>query len=530
MFDRRQFLTATGVAGALAVGRPFPALGAEDPSRVALVAGNNAYPQSPLNNAVNDARAVADLLRTAGFRVDLRIDAKLDDFAKAVEAFGAAVARSETKLAFFYYAGHGTQVDWRNFLVPVDANVSSAAELAGRCFDLGILLGQLSKARDKVLVVILDACRDNPFGKAFQPASRGLSPFDAPAGTVLAFATAPGAVASDGPGKHGLYSESLVRELAVRGARIEDAFKRVRLNVRVASRGLQIPWESTSLESDVFLFPETTKLSEAEIERRFAQELATWNRIKLSRNIEDWVGYLREYPNGKFTEVAQTRLNALMPVVERPVTAGVAPDNAKYFELGAGLPVPDFYGPSKSPHFAGAYPLGRRFTVGDEVSYAVLDPISKVRQSVASGRVTRVDADADRVEMNNGAILLDLMGNLLKFGPTTFDPPHQLAPAELQIGRRWSSRTRKREGPHTADTGSELQILRREKVTVPAGEFDAFLVEGRGYVRHARGLSRFEERFWLVPGVNFAIKREWLVDGGRSNGEIREMISLKQHL
>ena len=159
------------------------------------------------------------------------------------------------KLAVFYYAGHGTQLDWRNYLVPVDANVASAKELGLRCLDLGVLLEELSKTRDKVFVLILDACRDKPLGTSFQPEQRGLSPFDAPAGTVLAFSTAPGAVASDGPGKHGLYTESLLRELSVRGVRIEDAFKRVRLNVRLASGGRQIPWESTSLESDVFLFP-----------------------------------------------------------------------------------------------------------------------------------------------------------------------------------------------------------------------------------------------------------------------------------
>jgi hypothetical protein len=279
----------------------------------------------------------------------------------------------------------------------------------------------------------------------------------------------------------------------------------------------------------VFLFPEAKKLSESELERRFEQELATWNRIKLSKNADDWVAYLREYPNGKFSEIAQTRLNALMPVVERSAAAP-APGGAKFFELGAGLPVPDFYGPSKIPNFSGAYPLGRRFTVGDEVSYAVLDPISKVRQAVASGRVTSVDPDADRVELNRGQVIIDLMGNLLKFGPATWDPPMQIAPAELQIGRKWSSRTRRQDRFGSSDNSTEYQILRREKVTVAAGEFDAFLIEGRGYVRHARGLSRYEDRLWLVPGVNFAIRREWLLDGGRSNGEIREMISLKQHL
>ena len=172
MVDRRVFLKTVGAASVLVGAHPWPALAAEDPSRVALVIGNDAYPQSPLANAVNDARGVADLLRTAGFRVDLRTDTSRDALMKAVEKFGAAIVRNEVKLGFFYYAGHGIQVDWRNYLVPADADIASARELSARCFDLGVLLGQLSKARDKVFVVILDACRDNPFGAAFRPEQR----------------------------------------------------------------------------------------------------------------------------------------------------------------------------------------------------------------------------------------------------------------------------------------------------------------------------------------------------------------------
>src|SRR5262245_52779893 len=377
MVGRREFLTSAAAAGALAGAPSWPALAAEDPARVALVVGNDEYPRSPLLNAVNDARAVADLLRTAGFRVDLRTDTARDTLTKGVEAFGAAIARSEVKLAVFYYAGHGAQLDWRNYLVPVDANVTSAKELGARCFDLGVLLEQLAKTRDRVFMVILDACRDKPLGSAFRPEQRGLSPFDAPAGTVLAFSTAPGAVASDGPGRHGLYTENLVRELSVQGVRIEDGFKRVRLSVRLASGGVQIPWESTSLESDVFLFAQPKKLSEAELERVFEQELATWNRIKGSKDVKDWAAYLREYPNGKFSEIAQARLNTLLPPpqVERPAlpqpATGVAPPAptagaARPLELKAGLPVPNFYGASGNPYSAGVYPLGRRFTVGDE--------------------------------------------------------------------------------------------------------------------------------------------------------------------
>jgi hypothetical protein len=542
MVDRRQFLGSVAAAGALAGAGARPGFAAEDPSRVALVVGNDDYSRSPLFNAVNDARAVAGLLRTADFRVDLRTDTSRDALTKAVEAFGAALGRPEAKLAVFYYAGHGAQVDWRNYLVPVDANVGSAKELASRCVDLGVVLEALAKTRDKVFLVILDACRDKPFGAAFRPESRGLSPFDAPAGTVLAFSTAPGAVASDGPGKNGLYTENLVRELGVRGARIEDAFKRVRLNVRLASGGVQIPWESTSLESDVFIFPAAKKLSEAELERVFEQELATWNRIKGSKEVKDWAAYLREHPNGKFSEIAQARLNALIPAptAEPPAPApaavaapppGPAPAAraARPFELKAGVPVPDFYGASGNPYSAGTYPLGRRFTVGDEASYAILDPFSKVRQGLDRIRITKVDVEGDRVEINDGAGVADLMGNMIKIGAVVFEAPAQVFPAELQLGRKWTARFRRKDSHGYSESDIDFQVLRREKVTVPAGEFDTFRIDGRGVGRHARGVSRLEVRNWVVPGLVFSVRREQLVDGGRAGGEILELVHARQH-
>ena len=540
MVGRREFLGSAAAASALAGAGSWPAFAADDPSRVALVVGNDEYSRSPLLNAVNDARAVADLLRTAGFRVDLRTDTSRDTLTKSVEAFGAAIAQSQAKLAVFYYAGHGAQLDWRNYLVPVDANVTSAKELGARCFDLGVLLEELSKTRDKTFVLILDACRDKPLGTSFRPEQRGLSPFDAPAGTVLAFSTAPGAVASDGPGKHGLYTESLVREFSVRGVRIEDAFKRVRLNVRLASGGVQIPWESTSLESDVFLFPEAKKLSEAELERLFEQELAIWNRIKGSKDVKDWAAYLREYPNGKFSEIAQARLNALLPppqverpALPRPDTGAVPPAPVavagRPLELKAGMPVPDFYGASGNPYSAGIYPLGRKFTVGDEASYAVLDPFSKVRQGVDRLRVTKVDVDADRVEINNGGSVADLMGNFIKIGQVVFDAPAQVFPAELQLGRKWTARFRRKDNYGYSESDIDFQVLRREKVTVPAGTFDTFRIDGQGVGRHSRGVSRLEVRVWVVPGLVFSVRREQLVEGGRAGGEILELEYAKQY-
>ena len=127
-------------------------------------------------------------------------------------------------------------------------SIKSAGEIEAQGVDMDTLLTSLTRAKNPMNMVILDACRDNPFGELVALQQKGLSQVDAPPGTLLAYATAPGNTAADGLGANGLYTENVLKELQTPGSKIEDVFKRVRLNVRMQSRGRQIPWESTSLE------------------------------------------------------------------------------------------------------------------------------------------------------------------------------------------------------------------------------------------------------------------------------------------
>ena len=241
--------------------------------RMALVIGNSAYPKAPLVNPANDARAMAALLRQAGFNVSEASDTSQAQLSEAVAKFGQAIKDPKVKFGLFYYAGHGLQLEWKNYLVPVSADVRSAADVKAKAVDVSQLLTYMEQAKGRSFLVILDACRDDPFAGLYKPSAAGLSQFDAPAGSLLAFATAPGKVAQDGVGSNGLYTANLLREFSRRGVRLEDAFKRVRLSVRMASNGTQIPWESTSLEEDIFLFPiEQKKLSEAEQDQLLNEE------------------------------------------------------------------------------------------------------------------------------------------------------------------------------------------------------------------------------------------------------------------
>ncbi|MBK8064212.1 MAG: caspase family protein [Betaproteobacteria bacterium] len=218
--------------------------------RRALVIGNDRYRDAPLKNPVNDARAIRAELEAVDFSVSTALDATLEQMRERIEAYGRELARDKA-VGLFYFAGHGIQLSWRNYLLPVDTVIDKLEEVRDKAFDLGRLLELIGKAGNPANIVILDACRNNPFGRDFRVEQKGLSQVDAPVGTLLAYATAPGNVAIDGEGDNGLYTENLLREIRVPDAKVEDIFKRVRLSVRRSSKGLQIPWESTSLEDDL---------------------------------------------------------------------------------------------------------------------------------------------------------------------------------------------------------------------------------------------------------------------------------------
>jgi uncharacterized caspase-like protein len=244
--------------------------------RIALVIGNAAYVHAPrLDNAAKDARAIAATLRGLGFTVESVDDANRAQMAAAIEKVRAAL-RGRQGLGMLYYAGHGVQVDWRNYMIPVDARLASAAEVQQHGLDLGDVVDAFKSAGTRMNILVLDACRDNPFSGA-GATGKGLAPMDAPPGTFLAYATQPGNTAEDGePGAdNGPYAQYLKVELARPFARLEEVFKRVRFQVRQKTKGRQIPWESTSLEEE-FAFNDGARASvgSADLERLAAEARA----------------------------------------------------------------------------------------------------------------------------------------------------------------------------------------------------------------------------------------------------------------
>jgi tetratricopeptide (TPR) repeat protein len=290
-----------------------------DGRRLALVIGNGNYSKAPpLKNPPNDARDVAARLKAFGFEVTTGINLNQREMKRLIRGFGLTLRAGGAGL--FYYAGHGVQSKGHNYLIPIDADIQSEAEVEDFGVDVNLVLNFMDEAQNGLNIVILDACRDNPFGRSFRSTSNGLAQVDAPTGTLIAYATAPGRVASDGSGQNGLYTSELLRQMSVAGLSVTEMFMRVRAEVMKQTGNKQVPWEASSLVG-VFYFagpstsaanpgPSNSLKNESKVDPA-AFELSYWESIKNSTDAEEFKSYLERYPNGHFSALANNRLRQL---------------------------------------------------------------------------------------------------------------------------------------------------------------------------------------------------------------------------
>lgn len=252
----RHFSAAAAAASLLALIACNPAL-AEN--RLALVIGNSAYRAvSPLPNAENDAKRMSEMLGSAGFEVMTTPDLSQDDLRKTIGEFAGRLAeKGPDTVALVFYAGHGIQVDGENFLVPVDVDPKREADIPLQAVRLNDLLNTLNAVPNKMRIVMLDACRNNPFPAISATTGRGLAIVDTKSGapgTFISYSTSPGSEAEDGSGANSPYTTALLNVARTPGLPIEEAFKRVRVSVNDATQGRQVPWESSSLTQDFRFF------------------------------------------------------------------------------------------------------------------------------------------------------------------------------------------------------------------------------------------------------------------------------------
>jgi formylglycine-generating enzyme required for sulfatase activity len=321
--------------------------------RVALVIGNSGYGKSDalpqLRNPSNDARDIAAALRANGFSsVSLVLDADYRRMREAITQFGGELKNAgPNSVGLFYYAGHGVQDGGRNYLIPLGTSISNPMGLEYDTIDAQRVLAFMEEAGNRVNIVILDACRDNPFPvltkfRSASAPSAGLAQMKGPAGSFIAFAAAEGQKASDGEGRNGLFTQQLLESLRQPDSSIDTVFTRVTAGVAEKTQRQQVPWRTSSLTSAFYFRPPPGGAQAAGAARPAAVvqvdpaaiELELWNSVKDSHSADELNAYLEQYPSGSFAAVARVRMRALggatqiasaapaIAATRPPVTAG----------------------------------------------------------------------------------------------------------------------------------------------------------------------------------------------------------------
>ena len=306
-------------AAALIVLAIVSATSADARARHALVVGNGGYAKAPLRNPRHDAEAVARTLTALGFKVTRLINANQRQLKAAILKFSRTL-RNTDAVGLFYYAGHGVQLDGENYLIPVGSDITAAEEVPVEGISANDFLRSLQRSPGRINIVILDACRDNPFSGSSRGLGRGLAGVEAPAGTIIAYATAPGKIALDGDGKNSPFTAALIAAMTVPGLTIEEVFKRTRSKVISETAGRQVPWETSSLTGNFYFKPkpiapaETSRHARDRTDGPTALRLAeieAWHRIRGSREVAAFKAHLKQYPNGVFSELAALRIAKL---------------------------------------------------------------------------------------------------------------------------------------------------------------------------------------------------------------------------
>ncbi|RWF76113.1 MAG: hypothetical protein EOS26_13580 [Mesorhizobium sp.] len=411
-------------------------------NRVALVIGNSKYVHAiALPNPAGDARLMAETLRNAGFKIIEGIDLDYAGMHDRLNRF--TEASYDAELAVIYYAGHGMQVSGKNYLVPVDAELTTPAHLRTRTIQIDDLLDALPPDPG-VGVVILDACRDNPLARSFAtslPKTRstavasGLAPVDISStdvgtgGVLIAYATDPGAVSYDGAGENSPYTTSLAKHLAEPGVDIQSALTRVRGEVTAQTKGRQRPWYNASLGREVFIGPATAEPAAAPApapgsnsanqstepnSRGWEVEQRVWDEASKRNTVAHYEAYLKKFPNGAFADLARLNLDQLK---KAPVVAAVENDASR-----SGIA-------AESP----AASAGRENEIGTELTEGAIGLVRQKRVDLQE-RLIAIGYDLDAADGTFGAQTRRAIGLWQEangLSQTTFLTPKQYARLKL---------------------------------------------------------------------------------------------------
>jgi len=300
--------------------------------RYALVIGNGSYTNvDPLPNPPNDAKLISEALKKVGFEVTLLVNADRRTMDRAAKKLAQQLdAAGKNAVGIFYFAGHGVSYEGENWLLPIGSEITQGADIEYETLSANKVLKLLESARNATDILILDACRNNPF-RSFslsgtRAVSRGISRMDAPVGSFIAYSTAPGAVAYDGDGDYSPFAEAFAAEVNTPGNSISDMMIEVRKRVKEKTSKLgpapQTPWDSSSLTGRFTFVPGTGAsptpvagpvVPRKEPERRPGEsaDAKLWASIENSTDAAEFEYYLKKYPNGQYAELARIRANRL---------------------------------------------------------------------------------------------------------------------------------------------------------------------------------------------------------------------------
>ena len=316
-------------------------------NRYALVIGNSSYQSAPLKNPINDAEDIAVNLRQLDFKVILKKNADQRTMEDTIRYFGKQLRNGG--VGIFYFAGHGIQVGSRNYLIPIDARIESESDVKYESVDAGRVLGKMEDAGNRLNIVILDACRSNPFARSFRTNQRGLARMDAPAGSLIAYATAPGDVAADGPGRNGLFTKYLIKHMMSPDLPVEQMLKRIRIDVSRETKGQQIPWESSSLMGDFYFnsekssdktMPPYLSSTDGDQKTTLAAIPSTKEKIKLSDSklkLAVFPMYKQRSPMGGGVDLADPETSAIRSLSKILSTSKIFITTYSYYDIGGDI-------------------------------------------------------------------------------------------------------------------------------------------------------------------------------------------------
>ena len=498
--------------------------------RLALVVGNDDYPSAPLRNPVNDARDLAAALQDSGFDVVKLENANLRQLRASVRDFGDRL-KKEGGVGLFYYAGHAMQLKGRNYLIPVGAQIEREDEVEFESLDVNLVLEKLDAAGNRFNIVILDACRNNPFARAFRSTAQGLAQMDAPTGTVIAFATSPGSVASDGPGRNGLYTQYLVQFVGRPGLKIEDVFKQVRSAVRRDSNGQQIPWESTSLEGDFYFHPGTAAMEAGRKEGGQAG-LEEMVRMAIARERE-LIRQEMEQANrqeGGRTKGPSATAKAVPPGIAPPAypeaPEGAAPTSITGRRIEGKIPAPQFVVGDEWEILSVKSPAAKKGS--EPTSWIDRITVVGVTEQRLSLSYTRLDRPGGMPVGKAGTYKVSPQLATLFDGKDAFDGQRRYLSFPLEVNASWAYSYEHPAADGAGRMREDLtsKVVGWEQVSVPAGTFWALRIEQTGWSnkispdasRPARAVARLDRIFWYSPEVKFNVKSEFRRTDARGPG------------